>query len=229
MGFGQAVALTPLALITSVSACINGGKLMQPHFVTSITTKEGVSVYKREPLNLAQVLNANVSGGLNPLLGAVVSSGGGKHAKIDGYEIGGKTGTAQKYENGKIAEGKYVASFIGFYPTDVPRYAVLVIIDEPQGAYYGGVVASPVAKQIFQAIFDLCETPKDENLAEQDRLNSASVIVPDLIGKTLTEAVKELTELGLQYLTAGEGTYVKEQIASPGAMVTTGDIVLLVF
>ena len=141
----------------------------------------------------------------------------------------GKTGTAQKYENGKIADGKYVASFVGFYPTDVPRYAVLVIVDEPKGAYYGGIVAAPIAKQIFESIFTLCETPRDENLAEQDKLNSASIILPDLTGKTLTESVSILTGLGLQYLTSGDGIYVKEQIAAPGSKVSEGDIVLLVF
>ena len=229
MGFGQSVALTPLGLITSVSACINGGKLMQPHFVTKITNNLGGVVYEKTPTMLRQVVKSSVSSTLNPLLNAVVSTGGGKHAKVDGYDICGKTGTAQKYENGKIAEGKYVASFIGFYPTQTPRYAVLVVVDEPQGAYYGGVVASPVAKQIFEAIFDLRETPRDENLAQQDKLNSASVVVPDLIGKTLTESVSILSSLGLQYLTSGDGVYVKDQIVAPGAVVGAGDIILLIF
>lgn len=229
MGFGQSVALTPLGLITSVCACINGGKLMQPHFVTKITNSQGGIVYEKPATQIRQVVKSSVSSTLNPLLNAVVSSGGGKHAKVDGYDICGKTGTAQKYQDGKIAEGKYVASFIGFYPTDTPRYAVLVIVDEPQGAYYGGVVASPVAKEIFEAIFDLRETPRDENLAEQDRLNAASVTVPDLTGKTLTEAVSILSSLGLQYLTSGDGIYVKDQIVAPGAVVEEGDIVLLIF
>jgi len=229
MGFGQSVALTPLALITSVSACINGGKLMQPHFVTKISTNTGDVVYQKQPTEIRQVLSPSVSAGLNGLLGEVVRSGGGKHAKVLGYDIGGKTGTAQKYENGKIAEGKYVASFIGFYPVEKPTYSVLVVIDEPAGAYYGGVVAAPIAKQIFEQIFKLKETPKKENAEEEEKLNSASIELPSFVGLTLTEAVSKISALGLQYLTMGTGSYVKDQIASPGAFVSEGDIVLLMF
>lgn len=141
----------------------------------------------------------------------------------------GKTGTAQKYENGAIAQGKYVASFIGFYPTDVPRYTVLVILDEPQGAFYGGVVAAPVAKEIFESIFKIKEEKEDENLASKDRLEKSDIVLPNLIGKSLTESVKILTELGLQYLTTGDGKLVKDTIVAPGATVSSGDIILLVF
>ena len=202
---------------------------MQPHFVTKIATADGNVVFENKSSFLSQVLSPSVSVDLNKMLREVVSSGGGKHAKIDGYDIGGKTGTAQKYQNGAIADGKYVASFIGFYPTDKPRYTVLVVVDEPSGAYYGGVVAAPVAKSIFQAIFDTCETPRDENLYSRDRLEHADIKVPNLIGKTLTEAVRILTALGLQYLTMGEGEKVKDTIAAAGSMVSSGDIVLLMF
>lgn len=229
MGFGQSVALTPLALITSVCAVINGGNLMQPHFVTKITNSYGDVVYEKEPTSIRQVVKSSVSTDLNSMLREVVSKGGGKHAAIAGYDIGGKTGTAQKYENGAIAEGKYVASFIGFYPTDEPRYAVLVVVDEPQGAYYGGVVAAPIAKSIFQAIFDVCETPKNENAEEEEKLMQANIELPSFVGMTLTEAVQKITSMGLQYLVAGDGVYVKDQIASPGAYVSEGDIVLLIF
>lgn len=229
MGFGQSIALTPLQLISSVCAVINGGKLFQPHFVTKIAKTDGTVLYEKNPLVIREVLKNSVSTELNPLLRAVVDSGGGKYAKVDGYDIGGKTGTAQKYENGAIAEGKYVASFIGFYPTDEPKYVVLVIVDEPQGAFYGGVVASPVARSIFQSIFKIKEEKEDENLASKDKLEKSDIILPSLIGKTLTESVKILTDLGLQYLTMGEGKLVKDTIVAPGATVSVGDIVLLVF
>ena len=229
MGFGQSIALTPLGLINSVCACINGGKLMKPHFVTEIVDSYGSIVYKSQSKEIRSVLKPQVSSNLNKMLYEVVSSGGGKHAKIDGYDIGGKTGTAQKYENGAIAQGKYVASFIGFYPSIEPEYAVLVLIDEPQGAYYGGVVAAPVAKLVFEAIFDLKETPKNENLKEEEKLEKANIVMPDLIGMTLTEAVKMVTSLGLQYLTSGEGRFVKDQISAPNSLVSENDIVLLIF
>ena len=84
-----------------------------------------------------------------------VRDGSGKKAYIDGYRIGGKTGTAQKFENGHIAMGKYVSSFVGFFPVDKPKYLTLVIVDEPQGAYYGSVVAAPCAREIFERIISL--------------------------------------------------------------------------
>jgi len=93
------------------------------------------------------------------MLEGVVTQGSGKKAGIDGYRIGGKTGTAQKFENGHIAAGKYVSSFVGFYPVDNPKYLTLVIVDEPQGAYYGSVVAAPCAGEIFQGIFSLKNIP----------------------------------------------------------------------
>lgn len=104
-----------------------------------------------------------------------------------------------------------------------------MIVDEPQGAFYGGVVASPVAKSIFQSIFKIKEEKEDENLASKDKLEKSDIILPSLIGKTLTESVKILTDLGLQYLTMGEGKLVKDTIVAPGATVSVGDIVLLVF
>ena len=202
---------------------------MQPYFVSKMTNAENSIVYNKQPLEIKQVLKPSVSSVLNSMLHEVVTTGGGKHAYIPGYDIAGKTGTAQKYQNGAIAQGKYVASFIGFYPADEPIYEVLVIVDEPQGAYYGGVVAAPVAKSIFEAIFEKKETPKKENAEELEKLEQANIEVPNLIGLTLTQAVQKLTELGLQYLTTGEGKTVKEQIVAPYAKVSQGDIILLIF
>ena len=92
---------------------------------------------------------------LREMLEGVVREGSGKKAYIEGYRVGGKTGTAQKYENGRIAVGKYVSSFVGFFPADEPKYLTLVTVDQPQGAYYGSVVAAPCAKEIFEGIISL--------------------------------------------------------------------------
>ena len=89
---------------------------------------------------------------LAEMLEGVVTEGSGKNAYIEGYKVGGKTGTAQKYEDGKIAVGKYVSSFIGFFPSDAPEYLALITVDEPQGAYYGSTVAAPAAKSVFESI-----------------------------------------------------------------------------
>ena len=136
----------------------------------------------------------------------------------------GKTGTAQKYENGVIAQGKYIGSFIGFAPYDDPDYVVYVIVDEPQGAYYGGVVAAPVAKSVFEEIFKIEEIRKSESI-EDAKIHELETF----IGMTLTEAAASITGSGLQYLTQGNGDYVTGQIPAPGVEVKENDIVLLLF
>ena len=93
------------------------------------------------------------------MLEGVVKDGSGKKAYVDGYRVGGKTGTAQKYVDGRIAQGKYVSSFVGFFPTNAPKYLALVIVDEPKGAYYGSVVAAPCAGEVFQGIINLKNIP----------------------------------------------------------------------
>jgi cell division protein FtsI/penicillin-binding protein 2 len=113
------------------------------------TLKEGETKLKN------RVVSEKTSKTLASMLEGVVKDGSGKRAYIEGYRIGGKTGTAQKFENGHIAQGKYVSSFVGFFPANKPKYLTLVIVDEPQGAYYGSVVAAPVAKEIFEGIISL--------------------------------------------------------------------------
>ena len=228
MGFGQTIAISPLELISSVGAVINGGTVMQPYLVKNITSSSGQVVYTKLPTKFNQVFSPKVSSQMNTMLEQVVSKGGGKYARIDGYNIGGKTGTAQKYQNGQIAQGKYVASFIGYYPADNPQYCVLVTVDEPQGAYYGGVVAAPIAKNIFQSIIDLRYGEQQANKDYNYSLTENEIELPSLIGKTITEAGSMLASLGLQYLVSGEGDYVTAQVAGPGTLVKQGDIVLLI-
>ena len=96
------------------------------------------------------------------MLEGVVRDGSGKKAYIEGYRIAGKTGTAQKYEDGHIAQGKYVSSFVGYFPADAPRYLALVIVDEPQGSYYGSTVAAPCAREIFEGIIETLHLPPAE-------------------------------------------------------------------
>ena len=159
------------------------------------------------------------------MLFSVVDKGGGRYAKVEGHSIiGGKTGTAQKYENGTIAQGKYIASFIGFAPYQDPEYVVYVLVDEPQGAYYGGVVAAPIASRVFEKIFEYKNIDKNE-----EDTNDDSFKIPSFIGKTLTEAAALASSLGLQYLVQGSGDYVTNQIAAPESNVKKGDIVLLIF
>lgn len=224
MGFGQSIALSALDLSNSIAAVINGGTVYQPYLVKNIQTEAGQTVFERQATKVSQIFSAEVSKTMREMLYAVVEKGGGKYAKVDGYPIiAGKTGTAQKYSDGKIAEGKYIASFVGFAPYDEPRFQVLVLVDEPQGAYYGGVVAAPIAKQIFEEIF------KIYNFSSGETPEKRTFELPTFIGMTLTQAAGELARLGLQYLVQGDGDYVTGQVVAPGTMVEEGDIVLLIF
>lgn len=152
MGFGQTIAISPLQLAAGTAAAVNGGRYMQPYLVSEIFTAEGLTAQKIYPTMINRSISAQTSATMAKLLETVVAEGGGKNAYIQGYQVGGKTGTAQKFENGRIAVGKYVSSFVGFFPAENPQYLALVIVDEPVGANYGSIVAAPYAKQIFEQI-----------------------------------------------------------------------------
>ncbi len=155
IAFGQTIAVTGLQLACATSAAINGGNYYSPYFVDSIYSNSGIIVQKNQPKLKNKVISDRASKILNEMLEKVVSEGSGKQAYIEGYRVAGKTGTAQKYENGVIAQGKYVSSFVGFFPANNPKYLALVIIDEPEGQYYGSTVAAPYAKQVFEGIISL--------------------------------------------------------------------------
>lgn len=152
IGFGQTIAMTPLQLLTATCAVINGGNYVKPYLVKEIKDKSGTLAQKMYPQQVRRVISSKTSASINKMLEDVVTIGSGKNSYIQGYKVAGKTGTAQKYENGIIAEGKYVSSFVGYFPADKPQYACLIIIDEPVGQSYGSVVAAPYAKQIFEQI-----------------------------------------------------------------------------
>lgn len=224
MGFGQTVAISALQMVTGFSAVINGGYVYQPYLVKDMSLETGQVVYTRPVTTICKIFSDENSKLMREMLFNVVDSGGGKYAKVEGYKIGGKTGTAQKYENNAIAQGKYIASFIGFAPYDDPKYVVYVVVDEPQGAYYGGVVSAPVAGKIFSAIFDIYKLNKTESEVKIDTFK-----LPSFIGKTLSESAKICGKLGLQYLVQGDGDYVTNQISAPDTLVSKDDIVLLIF
>jgi stage V sporulation protein D (sporulation-specific penicillin-binding protein) len=152
IGFGQTIAVTGLQLACATASVINGGNYYVPRLLKSITSNDGKSKEEIEPILKNHTISEKSSIILREMLEGVVTEGSGKKAYIQGYRVGGKTGTAQKYENGHIASGKYVSSFVGFFPADNPQYLALIIVDEPQGVYYGSAVAAPVAKEIFEDI-----------------------------------------------------------------------------
>lgn len=162
IAFGQTIAVTGLQLALATSACVNGGIYYSPYLVSEIYSNESGVVQKIMPKQKNRVISTKASNILNQMLESVIKDGSGKKAYIEGYKVAGKTGTAQKYENGVIAQGKYVSSFIGYFPANNPKYLALIIVDEPKGEYYGSTVAAPYAKEIFQSIIDVKNIPKCE-------------------------------------------------------------------
>ena len=155
IGFGQTIAVSGIQLACATASAINGGYYYTPHLVKRIYAEDGYVLKEVGGELQNRTVSEETSKKLALMLEGVVKEGSGKKTYIDGYRIAGKTGTAQKYENGRIAAGKYVSSFVGFFPADNPKYLALVIVDEPQGAYYGSVVAAPGAKDIFEGIISL--------------------------------------------------------------------------
>lgn len=177
IGFGQAVAVTPIGMMTACSAVVNGGKTVTPHLVKGFADEKGNKiddVFVIEEKNT--VVSGDTSATMRELLSRVVSHGSGKGAGVNGYSIAGKTGTAQKYENGGIAQGKYISSFLGFSLEAGAPYGVLMIVDEPKGyVYYGSLVAAPLVGDIFRSVFDLFSLPKSNDFDVESSFNPDNV------------------------------------------------------
>ena len=225
--FGQGITVTPMQMLTTISTIANDGKMMEPHLVKKIqsTDKDGnvTTVDEIEPKMVKQVLDENVAKMMKEYLEKVVSVGGGANAAVDGYRIGGKTGTAQKAENGRYAPGKYVSSFIGFAPVEDPQLAIFICIDEPNpNKYYAGQIVAPLAGRIFRDAFTSLNI-KPQNGGKYD----IEVILPSVIGLTKVEAEKRLKDAGFQCEIKDEGKVVVDMNPLPGISVKSGSKVAL--
>ncbi len=222
IGFGQAVAVTPLQLITAISAAVNGGTLFTPTIIKKTTSYNNQNKSVLEPKAKNNVISKSTSQTLNEMLKKVVNKDQ-EYSFIAGYDVGGKTGTAQKYENGTIARGKYISSFVGTYPASNPDYVMLLLVDEPgAGAYYGSVVAAPYGKQIFSSIFEYL----NENPIKQVEVQTLEM--PNLVGKSLLEASIELNNLGISYEVDGDGGIIAKQLPPAGTIIEKTDTILLI-
>ena len=224
IGFGHAVAVTELQM-ANVYAKICSGQNITPHLVEEIGT-ENETLYKysnaHNKLNIKEETRALV----NKMLANNINSEG-QYTFISGYDVGGKTGTAQKYgENGQIATGKYISSFIGTYPANNPEYVLIVCVNEPStGAYYGGVVAKPIGTRVLSRIFETkAIPPTDVNQLE----NKPTIPMPNVEGLMLSDAVAKLKLVGLNAIFDGEGDYVLTQLPSEGTLLYLGEIVFLI-
>ena len=167
MSFGQSFQITPVQLLTTVSSIINGGNRIIPHFGVSVQKDDGTVVKRFSYGGKNQIVSKETSDTVRYLLEQVVADGGWKNAKIAGYSIGGKTATSQTLPR---SANKYISSFLGFAPVENPQVIVLVIINNPQGIYYGGTIAAPVAREIFENILPYLGIPVDEKAAAESEL-----------------------------------------------------------
>lgn len=222
MGFGHAVAVTPIQLLTAVAG-VTSGTLKTPTVIDNIVDVRGKNVYSPK-VKKEKIVSEKTVQTVNYLLQKAENKTA-EFSFVEGYNVGGKTGTAQKYsESGGIAQGKYISSFIGTYPADNPDYLMLIMVDEPSaGAYYGSIVAAPYGKQFFSSLFEFYNFPKDDSSVVLEE-----VIMPEVTGYSLANACAELKKRGLEYEIDGDGGVVKKQLPPAGTILYKGQTVLLI-
>ena len=226
--FGQGVSVTPIQQITSVSAIVNGGTLYKPYIVKSTENSKGDILTSVSPTEVRTVITKETSEMVRYALESVVANGSGRNAYIENYRIGGKTGTAQKVNNGTYMVGNYILSFIGFMPADKPEIVVYVAIDNPKGVVqYGGTVAAPIAKGIFESYIEIndLQPVKDGMPKEYNWLDTKYSVLPNVIGKSVKEANTILKGYKLEY--SGTGSKVIYQSPEEGYYVKDGTTIKL--
>ena len=224
MGFGHAIALTPIQLLTAVASIVNGGTRINPTIFDYATDIDGNVVKSASVTTKTNIVSQSTSQKVNTLL-EFAENKLGKYTFVEGYEVGGKTGTAQKYkETGGIDQGKYISSFIGTYPASDPEYLVFIMVDEPSaGAYYGSIVAAPYGKIVFENLFEYLGEEKQDPNAKVEYIS-----MPNLVGLPLAQAVKILKENQLFYEIDGEGEFVLDQLPPPQTEIAKGSTIVLI-
>ncbi len=225
--FGQTFNVTPIQVITALSASVNGGKMVVPHIVKQIVDDDGNVVKNIGTTVKRQVISKKTSDMVCEMMQAVVDDGTARNAKIAGYSVGGKTGTSQKVS--KILETGnkrlYIASFCGVAPMEDPEIAILVLIDEPTGSsYYGGTVAAPVAAQVFE---DILPYLGFEPQYSEEELKTLSISVPDCVNSKLSAAKAAVAEAKLSCKIIGNGDTVVSQSPIASESVNSGGVVVL--
>lgn len=227
--FGQGVSVTAIQQVTAVSAAINGGTLYQPYIVKRLIEPEtGEIIQENEPKKVRNVISSNTSEKVRYALESVVALGSGRNAYIDGYRVGGKTGTAQKVSNGVYMVGNYITSFMGFMPADDPKVVVYVAIDNPKGiTAYGGTVAAPIARNILEDVIPALEIEKrSEGLTKEYRYFDVKYVdVPDVVGMDVKVARTYLKDFDVEY--SGSGDKIVSMSPFAGSNVPVGSVVRL--
>ncbi|NLC52373.1 MAG: PASTA domain-containing protein [Firmicutes bacterium] len=229
IGFGQGISITSLQLLCALSAIANGGELLEPRLVKEIRTPDGQEVIKKfEKRTIRQVISEQTARELALILTSVVEYGSGNRARIAGYRVAGKTGTAQKPGKGGYGQER-IASFVGFAPVEDPKVAGIIILDEPQGPVkYGGVIAAPFFSSIVGDVLRYLEVEPSRELEERRQSNEDnSVVVPNLLHLPKEEAIQILKQMGLTHRELGVGEYVIAQNPKAGVAVEPRTTILL--
>jgi len=224
MSFGQSFQITPLQLMRAASATINGGYMVTPHFARKIVDNDGNIIEEFIHDRGESIISAENSEIMRDILESVVYVGTGNRAYVAGYRIGGKTATSQKLPRGN---GKYIASFLTFAPADDPQLMAFVLIDEPQGVYYGGTVAGPVMRDILENALPWLGIEPVFNEEELEELARHRVMVPDFIGLGIEEARRVARQLGVELELRGEGNVIASQFPIVGEIINRNSKVLI--
>jgi stage V sporulation protein D (sporulation-specific penicillin-binding protein) len=225
--FGQGVAVTPIQQVAAVAAAINGGKLMIPHLAKQwINPENDKAVSTVTPTVKREVITESTSAAVRAALESVVAKGSGRKAFVDGYRVGGKTGTAQKVgPNGTYLQNNHIVSFIGFAPADDPKIVVYLAVDNPKGIQFGGVVAAPIVGNIIGDTMRYMKVPKRKNQIEPEKnpLYDTIVTTPNFIGQDIDKIKNSLYTTPIE--TVGNGKVVISQIPRPGERVKKGTLI----
>ncbi|WP_270577239.1 stage V sporulation protein D [Caldibacillus thermoamylovorans] len=225
--FGQGVSVTPIQQVAAVSAAINGGTLYQPYVAKQLVDSQtNEVVMKKSPVAKRKVISEKTSEQIRYALESVVAQGSGKKAFIEGYRVGGKTGTAQKAQGGRYLENNYILSFIGFAPADDPQIVVYVAVDNPKNAIqFGGQVAAPIVGNIIEDSMRVLGVEQRKNQLEKKVtwLDTPMIEVPNLIGLEKNKIVNQLFNLKLDI--SGEGEKIVKQAPEPGTKVEEGSTI----
>lgn len=224
MSFGQSFQITPLQLLRAASAIVNGGRLVTPHFALGIADEDGNIVETFQYEEGEQVISTETSETMKKILESVVAEGTGSKAYLPGYRIGGKTATSEKLPR---RSGKYIASFMSFAPAEDPQVMALVLVDEPQGVYYGGTVAGPVMQELLKNTLPYLGIEPVYNEKEAEEAAKERAEMPDVTGMAPGEAKNTLYQAGLACEYRGDGETVGRQLPPAGETVNKGTTALL--
>lgn len=224
--FGQSFKVTPIQMITAISAVANGGKLMTPYIVDRTVDSNGSTVTKTQPTVKRQVISEDTAAVIRDAMEQVVSSGTGKNAYVPGYHVAGKTGTSEKLEkmNSETGEEVYIASFCGFAPADDPEIAVLIIVDEPVGDHGGGAIAAPIACRVFEQILPHLGV---DPVYTDEELESLAKTAPNLVGMTVSDAKSSTNSGSFTVKVIGDGDTVVSQYPESGRSIPSDGVIVV--